>query len=208
MSEILEVKNRIIVPALADGNGNVIVPETYLGSDVEYRATAEGRHFTASQYQKFNPPTLAVLRRAFFDKNEDGSWLCPEYRKDVNSHRGYGEWTSTWVKDREEILTGVHFDEKGKYLGADRIIEVKGQLPPNKWVLEYDKETGVPSRTGSRKAAEKIFGNDASYVWFENGLCAVLRSFDGDGNGPFGIDAGYRPDYGYSGVGSRLSQWV
>ncbi|MFH0949253.1 MAG: hypothetical protein V1802_02090 [Candidatus Aenigmatarchaeota archaeon] len=78
-------------------------------------------------------------------------------------------------------------------------------LPEEGWVLEYDRFTGFPSRTSHEKEdAEKIFGNDASYFFYNhNGLIAVMRNFTNNSLGPFYILANYGPEYRDSDVGGR-----
>lgn len=196
----------IHIPALMEGK-NVIIPEIYLGKNVKYR-TKNKKSLSAAQYQRFNPPTLAELRHAFFDKNDDNSFVSPEYRQSVLSKRGYGEWTSTFLRDGREAVERpekVFFDEKHELWVVEGGKVIKVELPPDGWTLEYDIPTGFPSRTSSkRKDAEKVFGDDTSYFWkSDNGLRAVLRGFSLRGSGPFCVDAGCGPDLRPSFFGSR-----
>ncbi|MBI3412943.1 MAG: hypothetical protein HY051_02590 [Candidatus Aenigmarchaeota archaeon] len=196
----------ILVSALMDGD-KVVVPQVRLGRDVDYKA-ANGNPLTAAGYQKFNPPTLAELRRAFFDKNPDGSWISPEYRLSVRSTRGYGEWTSTFLKDGREAIErpdNVYFDGKRNLWIAEGGKVSRVDLPPSGWTLGYDKPTGFPSITSrKRKDAEKVFGDDTSYfLAYKNGLRAVLRNFALYDYGPFVVYAYYGPGDRYSAVGVR-----
>lgn len=199
-------EKEIHIPALLEGK-NVIIPEIYLGKDVKYR-TKNKKSLSAAEYQKFNPPTLAGLRHAFFDKNDDNSFVSPEYRQSVLSKRGYREWTSTFLRDGKEAVERpekVFYDEEHNLWIAEGGKVIKVELPPDGWTLEYDIPTGFPSRTSSkRKDAEKVFGDDTSYFWkSDNGLRVVLRDFALDDDGPFCVDADYEPDRRYSDIGSR-----
>jgi hypothetical protein len=153
------------------------------------------------------PPTLAELRHAFFDKNPDGSFISPEYRNNVFSEWGHGEWTSTFIRDRKEVIEipeNVIRGARGWIVEGGKVIKV--ELPPNGWVLEYDIPTGLPSRTSKEKSdAEKIFGDDASHFNCKpDGLRAVLRIFDVNDEGPFEVDAFFDPSYNHAGYGSRM----
>jgi hypothetical protein len=159
-------------------------------------------------------PTLAQHNHAFFGKNPDGTYASPEYRKSVFDNTYRGEWTSTWLRDGKEAVerpdevvyeNGLWVARGGIVITFDHFPE--GKLPPEGWALEYDKPTGFPSRTGSRKEAEKVFGNDASYFshFNSNGLRAVGRIFFRlDDDSPFGVGANWRPDGRNDWVGSRL----
>jgi hypothetical protein len=152
-------------------------------------------------------PTLAQHNHAFFGKNQNGSHVSPEYRNSVFSNKYRGEWTATFVRDGKEAVErpDTVFYRNDLWIAEGGKI-TKIELPPEGWALEYDKPTGFPSRTGSREDAEKIFGNDASYFWYNNnGLRAVGRGFDGvgDDDGPFGVGADWQPDDRYDRVGSR-----
>ncbi|MBI3413045.1 MAG: hypothetical protein HY051_03130 [Candidatus Aenigmarchaeota archaeon] len=196
--------NEILVSALMDGD-KVVVPQARFAARVKYKKTG-GRPLTAAEYQTLNPPTLAELRHAYFDKNPDGSFVSPEYRLSVNSKRGYGEWTSTFLRDGNEIVERpkkIYFDEvRGLWIAeGGKTSPIK--LPNDGWTLEYDERTGFPSETGSRKDAEKVFGEDTSYFYTnKNGLRAVLRCFAPD-YGPFLVNAYSEPDGRDSDVGVR-----
>ena len=144
-------------------------------------------------------PTLAELRHAFFGGSED-------YKQSVLSKYGYGEWTSTFLRDDREAIenpSNVVYRNGVWVLEGGKVSDV--ELPPNGWTLEYDKPTGFPSRTSqNRKDAEKVFGDDTSYFYRNmSGTRVVLRGFVlGDG-GPFYVDADCGPDSRYSYVGGR-----
>ncbi len=195
----MQPRAEIFVPTL------VIVPQVWLGADVEYR-TDNNLALTAADYQQFKPPTLAELRHAFFDRNPDGTFVSPEYRQSVLSNRGRGEWTSTFLRDGTEAIERperVFYDRKSGLWIAEGGSVSKVKLPYNGWAVEYDTSTGFPSRTSkNRRDAEEKFGDDASYFSSDrNGLRAVLRGFSPD-DGPFLVSA-VRPGYWYSYVGSR-----
>ena len=196
----------IHVPALMDGN-RIVVPSLILGKDVEYKT--DGRqHLTAAAYQAFNPSTLAGLRHAYFGKNHDGNFVAPEYRESVLSSRGGGERTSTFLRDGRESIEQpgrVFYDDTHSLWIAEGGKVTPVELPPEGWTLEYDKPTGFPSRTSkNRTDAKKIFGDDTSYFYAtRNGLRAVLRDFDLNGDGPFYVSASYGPDDRHSYFGVR-----
>jgi len=171
-----------------------------------------------------NAPTLAELRHAFFgrtlvlsDKSKfrddgtveipayTGDWLCPEYRTAVHDEKGRGERTCVFLQDGKEIIVrpeSISY-ENGVWRAEGHFDKV--ELPPEGFVLEYDKPTGMPSRTGSEKDAKKIFGKDRSYFWYNpNGLRAVRRGFCYDDYGPFDVSAYYDPGYRAGGVGVRF----
>ena len=197
----------IVVPSLTQ---KIIVPGIVLGREVEnYRIQPKDPRV----YR--DAPTLAELRHAYFDKNPDGSFVSPEYRQSVLSKRGSGEWASTFLRDGREAVERpdrVYVDDKRGIWAAEGGKVAKVELPPEGWVLEYDMPTGFPSRTSqNRRDAEEVFGDDASYFWYNNNsLRAVFRDFLLGANGPFCVLAFCVPDYWDSDVGvrsaSRLEQ--
>jgi len=202
-----QTPNEIHVPALMDGD-KVIVPEAWLGRDVEYRKDGDNPLTAVAYNEQMQLPALAELRRAYFDKKPDGSFVSPEYRESVLSKRGYGEWTSTWLRNGKEAIERpekVFYDKKHKLWIAEGGKVKKVELPSDGWTLEYDKPTGFPSRTSqNRKDAERVFGDDTSYFWSNsNGLRAVLRNFTLSDSGPFCVDALYGPGARDSSIGSR-----
>ena len=196
----------IIVPALMDGD-KVIIPQIWLARNMEYKT--DGRqHLNVAAYQVFNPSTLADLRHAYFGKNHDGNWVAPEYRENVLSNCGRGEWTSTFLREGRESIEHperVFYDDAHGLWLAEGGKVTPVELPPNGWTLEYDKPTGFPSKTSQeREDAEKIFGNDTSYFYYtDSGLRAVLRVFDLGDDGPFYVDADAGPDDRDSDIGVR-----
>ncbi len=183
--------NEILVQALMEGD-KIIVPQVWLSRGINYK-TADGNPLTAADYQLFKPPALAELRHAYFDKNPDGSWISPEYRQNVRSIRGHGEWTFTFLRNSKEAIERpeqIHYDQKrGLWLAEGGKVS-RVELPPDGWALEYDKLTGLPSRTSENKDdAEKIFGEDNSYFYSNrSGLRAAVRDFGLISFGPFNIN--------------------
>ena len=215
------------VPELVEDE-RATIPAFSLGS-IEYRTGRSGNALSAASYMaQMQLPELAVLRHAYFDRasgeqmkwhydKERGvwepdhdDWISPEYRQDVLSRRGRGEWTSTILHNKKEcfnlspcVFAGINaWLEKNYETGEvkkevvrldaftpDDMISVKardvplllarfrpdiagysvhdfahfpeGRLPSDGWVLEYDKETGFPRITGTKKEAQERFGDDA-----------------------------------------------
>ncbi len=191
----------IYVPALMDGE-KIVVPQFWLGKDVEYRQDRK-RKSSALSPAEYNSqmqlPTLAELRHAFFGGSND-------YKQSALSKRGYGEWTSTFLQDGKRA---VERPENVVYRNGDWVLEggkvTPVELPPNGWVTEYDNPTGFPSRTSlKRKDAENVFGDDTSYFYrTTSGVRVVLRDFGPDDIGPFCVGAACGPGYKESGVGGR-----
>ena len=189
----------IQVPSLMDGD-KIVVPQFWLGKDVEYRTDRGNNALSAAEYDStMTLLKLAELRHAFFGGSED-------YRQSALSERGYGEWTSTYLQDGKRAIerpenvvyrNGIWIAEGGKVTPVE--------LPPNGWALEYDKPTGFPSRTSEkRKDAEKVFGDDTSYFYrATSNVRAVLRYFNFGADGPFYVSAGYLPDSRDSNFGGR-----
>ncbi len=147
-------------------------------------------------------PTLAQLRHAFETNME--------IKKNILANRHRGEWTATFVRNRKEAIErpdNIFFDEKRDLWITEGGKVTRVDLPWEGWVLEYDKLTGFPSRTGSYKEAEKIFGDEASYYFqnYKDNLYAIRRSFAiiVDNSSPFSIVAGWLNEYGSIVVGSR-----
>ncbi len=173
------------IPPLVE-SGKVIVPGANVGG-VEYRTRKVWfleRPLRIMEYQALNPPTLAQLRHAYFDKDASGKWACYEYRQIAREERN-SDLTSTFLLDGKQCVehpTNLH-REKTTYHGRERkvwIVEGKVtsvELPPNGWILEFDKPTGLPSRTSYQyEDAEKIFGTDASaFRYSRKGLRAISR---------------------------------
>src|SRR3989338_1901956 len=193
-----QTQTDIHVPALMDGE-KIVVPQFWLGRDVEYRRDGN-RNLSAAEYNsEMQLPTLAELKYAFFDRSNG-------YKQSVLSEGECGEWTSTFLQHGKKAVerpenvvykNGVWVLEGGKVTPVE--------LPPQGWTLEYDKPTGFPSRTSQkRKDAKKVFGDDTSYFYrTTSGVRAVLRSFLLDDGGPFFVDAVCEPGGGGSDIGRR-----
>lgn len=113
------------IPALMDGE-KIVVPQFWLGKDVEYRHDRKDNHLSAAEYNsQMQLPTLAEQRHAFFGGSND-------YKQSALSKCGYGEWTSTFLQDgaveRPENVVyrnGVWVLEGGKVTPVE--------LPPDGW---------------------------------------------------------------------------
>lgn len=138
------------------------------------------------------------MRHAFFDKDEDGDPISPEYREDVYRNRDTAEWTSTFLEDGKKVIERpeivIHNEKYGWVTEGGNIAYV--DLPDSGFVLEYDKPTGFPSRTSPKKEhAERVFGEDASYFSANrDGLRVIRRE---ELAGPFSIDGSFEP-YNYN----------
>lgn len=194
----MSLKTEIYVPTLMDGN-RIVVPQFWLGSDIEYRKDRKDNSLSAAEYNsQMQLSTLAELRHAFFTNND--------YRQSARSRKGRGEWTSTFLQDGKRA---IEMPENVVYRNGVWVVEggktILVELPPNGWTLEYDKPTGFPSRTSqNKKDAEKVFGDNASiYHSNSNGLMVVSRLFDVYGSGPFFVLANCKPDAVNSYVGGR-----
>ncbi len=184
----------IYIPELLDPQGNEIVPASRLGKltfrkdDPEHYKTPSGKSyrvpFSVLTYQECDPPALAILRHAFFDKHKDGSYVSPEYRKDFSSNYCVSEYTCTFREIRDlkscEKLPAeykpIRIINKPMHVVIDSSrIELDMydpnnafdlQEPPMGWVTKYDLRTGYPLETSEdKKDAKRIFGQDASYFF-------------------------------------------
>ena len=189
----------LTVSALMDGD-RVVVPQFWLGRDVEYRTDRKNNALSAAEYNsQMTLPTLAEVRHAFFGGSND-------YKQSALSKRGYGEWTSTFLQDGKRAIErpdNVAYRNGVWVVDGGKVTQV--ELPPDGWTLEYDKPTGFPSRTSQkRKDAEAVFGDDTSYFYATRvGVRAVLRLFTLDDCGPFFVYALYGPDHRDSHFGGR-----
>ena len=213
----------IKVPILMDKD-KVIIPEFWLGKDVEYKtltpkkALEYAKKTYPSSYKKIvsevekvfenskislsalyynfsmNLPTLAESRHALE--------VSKEYR-DILERNDNNEWTSTFLKNGKKVIerpeiviykNGVWVTEGG--------IEHKVELPPDGWVTKYDKITGFPIQTlPNKEDAEKIFGKDTSYFdAVRKGLMVVYHYYSFHGRG---IHATHEPDHTTLGIGGR-----
>lgn len=191
--------NIIHVPALMDGE-KVVVPQFWLGKNVEYKRDSKGNALSDAEYNfQMMLSTLAELRHAFFGGSK-------YYRQSVLGKRGYGEWTSTFLQNGKYVVenpenvvcrNGVWVLEGGKATPV--------KLPPDGWTLEYDKPTGFPSRTThNREDAEKVFGNGTSYFnATRSGTRVVLRYFSLSDDGPFYVNADCGPGVRNPDIGGR-----
>ena len=178
----------------------IVIPRFRLG-EMEDRWKENYKSFSAAEYISDMPlPTLAELRHAFF-----GGFF--DYWQSVHSYRGFGEWTSTFLRDGKEVV-----ERPGNLICRNGVWVLEGgkvtpvELPPDGWTLEYDIATGFPSRTSKdREDAEKIFGDDASRFWNnEDGVRPVARIFFHGEGGPFCVDAGCVPDRRYGNIKGRV----
>lgn len=215
-----KLRGGIHIPALVE-HGQVIVPEVWIDECMEVETKripldkstltypemyGEDPHYlqylTAAEYLRLHPPTLAELRRAFFDKNPDGSYIAPEYRNskyrgfNCSSQRmegvGHAEWTATFLVNRSraiELPEKVFYDREKKewVIEGGKVTNI--ELPPDGYVVEYDGATGLATRTSqNREDAENVFGNDApSFGVSRVGLVALLVSHGLFGSGLFDI---------------------
>ena len=208
----------IYVPALII-DCKTILPELFL-HEFEKIKNDFGYSLSAVECLWLNPPTLAELRHAFFDKDDENEFLCSKYRDDIFSlikENSCGEWTSTFIQQSEKgyphiILINrpsrIYINKSGQLCAKyNKTNSFHITSPPSGWVLKYDIETGWPLQTSNKMAdAQKIFGHDASYFDIPdsiNGLGSVCCSHSKTGKGPFHIYAGRGPCIYDSSVGMR-----
>ena len=92
-----QTQTDIHVPALMDGE-KIVVPQFWLGRDVEYKRDRKNNPLSAAEYNyEMQLPTLAELRYAFFDRPNG-------YEQSAFSKRGCGEWTSTFLQDGKNAI--------------------------------------------------------------------------------------------------------
>ncbi len=168
----------IYIPALIEDSYTTL-KEFQLEGDVQYKTNKKGAPLSAAEYYNtIQLPTLAELMHAYFSRNHDDLYLSPEYRKNVHSNVGHGEWTSTFLENGNTVV-----ERPNELICENNIWKAKGgkrtavELPDNGWILEYDKKTGFPVNTCSNQNdAKKMFGDDASYFWrSDNNLMPVMR---------------------------------
>jgi len=204
------MNNEIHVPASTSRRGKVLRPEFWVADNISYLISSDHEPHSAAMYQEMKPPTLAEHVHAYFSKTGSGEFLCPEFRKNVRHHKGYGEWTSTFLKNGREMIERpdrVYYDLEINTWVAEGGKTRRIKLPETGWVLEFDKETGFPVRSTLNKAdAHKIFGDDASFFNATRlGLAAVIRDYNMQ-LGPFCVLAHYGPGARVSYVGARSSR--
>ncbi len=198
-------RSYIHVRALVDEN-NVIIPKFKLSKNIDHRSNKYNKPFSpAEYYNSMHLPTLAELRHAYFSKR-NGNFVSPAYRKSILSNLNCGEFTSTFLEDRNIIIERPEklVCENGIWTAEGGTV-IKTEVPDSGWVLEYDDFTGFPTRTSQyREDAENIFGDDTSYFWLNpNGLKSVFRVFHNDNHGPFYINAYSEPYRRKSIIGGR-----
>lgn len=195
----------MIPVAASEPEGRVLIPGFEVARDVTYKKNDDGNPNSAAEYQNEDPHggiTLAEARYAFFEGSED-------FRKMIKQNIGTWYWTSTWLRNGEEVIERpehVFYDKERKVWVADRGIGtwLGFEIPENGWVLEYDTITGIPKRTTSRKEeAQEVFGDNASKTYInKNGLRPVFCGC-GSVGGPFCVGAGCGPDGRDNGIGWR-----
>ncbi len=222
-----ENKDEIRVPALIE-SGRVLVPEFSLGRELKYKFDKRGNPLPAMVYTmgaitpeeisdwisgtEYKVPTLSELTSAYFGKNPDGSWLSSEYRESIKkgakvawaNNELSAEWTSSYLMGNKLIDNPENFE-----LDKERNIwipvggkETRVFLPDRGWVVEYDKESGMPIKTSNNSEAKDVFGEDASYFNFNpSGVRSIVVTHGIDG--PFGIVAVRFPNEGHELIGAR-----
>jgi len=192
----------ITIPSLVIG-GREVVPVSSVSREILAYGTQPCLVYPVA-------PTLATARHAFFDRNPDGSCVCPEYRENVLGNKGKGEWFSTYLRDGKKAIVPerlfLHPMHGWVAEGSEQDVELpRIESEDRRWVLEYDKPTGFPSSVGTKKEAQRVFGEDASRFWYNpNGLRAVCRFYGAD-YGPFFVGAGGGPDDRGDYLGVRLA---
>ncbi len=196
----------IRVPALVK-DLYTVVEDFSIGHNVNYLEDTKKTGFTsACAYNaKIQLPTLAELKRAYFDKVQD-RFVSPEYRNSIVSNPSRGEWTATFLENGKTIIERprelVYEYGFWRAIGGRR---TEIGPPPNGWVVKYDDRTGFPIETSEdRKYAKEIFGDDASYFSSEkSGFRPVFVYFDSLNNSRFSISASFKLDQGNAKIGGR-----
>jgi hypothetical protein len=176
------MKKRIHVPELKS-DGIVLVKESFIGQSV-----ITGKKPGFYDRISVDSPPLNCLVHAYFGRN-NGSWVCPEYRKSVHSSRLY-EKTSTLVLDGKIAIVGPEYVTLNK---ENDIWEIHGgqrydvELPPEGFIKKFDTLIGLPEgTTQDKKKAEAALG-EASFFWkYERGL-VVAMIVDSGNKGRFSI---------------------
>lgn len=124
-------------------------------------------HDNKAPYFKIIAPTLAEIVSAYYGKQKDGNFISNEFREVWGSEIHLPEWTSSYLKNETELIENP---ESFEYNIKTKTWDIHGgkiskvELPFPGWVLEFDKSTGLPSRTSTkREDAYNIFGDDASH---------------------------------------------
>jgi hypothetical protein len=224
--------DEFFVPALIISKKK-ITSEVCLKRELRIQGTRGGKTWDAIEHQAFNPPSLAILRHAFFDavdgtvikwkKDASGKYLperddyvCPDYRL-VAYQAGPAELTSDLLVDGDKLYhdywkNNYHWRDKTWDFGSKKPIPV--ELSDDGFVLEYDPYTGLPLKTSSNlPKAESVFGDDASYFRADRkGVRIIVRRFVPEhlplqlGKGPFSIEAVDEPFWPCYNIGARKSR--
>lgn len=190
------MNEKIRVPALNDSG--VVIPEFVVDKNIDF---SRG-HFPCIFN---NMPTLAQLRHAHFGGSA-------EYRDSVIQTPEKGEWTSTVVQGDRCIERPDKINYRWEVEGG-AVKPVK--LPYDGWVLEYNKETGLPSRTGLYDKAREIFGDDASFFSYHDrdgdslriapNVLFIARRMSMEGSGRFWVKLDrYEPSHIGTNTGVRM----
>ncbi len=111
-------------------DGKEIISDISLGLSIDKIPNHYGYPLSAIEAQSFRPPTLAELVHAYFGKDDNGDYLCHQYRRSVTKEKETGEWTSTFVIQGKEPNSLILVNRPKKFL-----IDEYGQIS-----IEYDKE--------------------------------------------------------------------
>lgn len=180
--------------------------------DFSISSVTTNYNISSSDIMPYNPATLAESRHAFE--------TSPEYRQSLKDEARF-HLVNTWLLDGRVQIVNPEAFEKSYPVDDSESVNCRAiggkknriELPrivdeSRNWVTEYDRHTGWPSRLGTKKEAEKVFGKDASRFWYRcsDGLRAVFVGphWNLDDSGPFDVDARYvcvkDPDIGVRSV--------
>ena len=151
----------------------------------------------ALEYQRYNPPSLANLVQAFFGRTSDGEYISQEFRSSVISTEEEGEWTCSFVQQREKgypflILMNrpeFYFENSQLHARCDPADSYPVISPSSGWVTEFDMETGWPKNTSKEVNDAKVeFGSSLAYLDISdgiNGISPICRYHPRTGRTPF-----------------------
>ncbi len=153
-------------------------------SGLRFKQT-EGPFLSAGQYSHLNIPSLSELVRAYRTSEE--------FRSKALARRGYGEWTSTLLRDGKELIESpvLRQEESGLWVVED-CCPVPVEIPEDGWVEEYDLRTGLPSKTVPRKTFASDEAHDRGMSYFfarRQGLVVVSVEHNELENGRFYVRA-------------------